>query len=138
MSHGRGPMRAFRENKHENARTTKVLIKRLWGYLEKYKISLMVSGILILIYTLGNIFSPLIITAGLDAVTQGTLIDSDFLMILFFLFLGLSLLVWFLNATNTYILARVKASMLHDVRTDVFDRLVKADMSFHKQSKVVI
>ena len=133
MSHGGGgPMRAFSQEKHKNIRSNKVLLRELWGYLKKFKLSLVISGILILLYTLGNMFSPLIITAGLDSVvTESLFIDTDFLTLIFIIFLGISLVVWILNASNTYILARVRANMLHDVRSDVFDKLVNADMNFH-------
>jgi ATP-binding cassette subfamily B protein len=124
-------MRAFSQEKHTKVRPNKVLLRELWRYLGKFRKSLVISGILILLYTLGNVFSPLIITTGLDSVTESAVIDTDFLLLLFLIFLGLSLIVWILNASNTYILARVRANMLHNVRTDVFDKLVHADMSFH-------
>ncbi len=82
MSHGRGHMRAFSQEKHKNVRPNKVLLRELWGYLGVFKISLVISGILILVYTLGNVFSPLIITTGLDVVTESAIIDTDFLTLL--------------------------------------------------------
>ena len=56
-------------------------------------------------------------------------------MLMFYIFLILSVLIWITNATNTWVLAKVRANMLHDVRKDVFDRLVNADMSFHKKEQ---
>lgn len=137
MSHGRGrgPHGMFKETKHQRTRPTKQLVRMLWGYLGQYSTFLILSGFLILVYTIGSIFSPLIISEGLDAAVSTSTPDINFLSFLFAIFLVLSFLIWVFNALNTYILARVKANMLHEVRKDVFDRLVYADMSFHKKEQ---
>ncbi|MHA2172544.1 MAG: ABC transporter ATP-binding protein, partial [Candidatus Kariarchaeaceae archaeon] len=77
------------------------------------------------------------ISEGIDAALPigATSPNLEFLGVLFYVFLILSLFIWLANATNTYILARVKANMLNDVRKDVFDRLVNADISFHKKEQ---
>ncbi|MFW9853434.1 MAG: ABC transporter ATP-binding protein [Candidatus Thorarchaeota archaeon] len=137
MSHGhRGRMSVFSSEKHRNTRSTKQLLRMLWKYLAEFRFALFLSGGLILAYTLGSVFSPLLIQAGLDAVVDGTaLANPDFLTNLFLLFIGLSLGIWVLNSSNTYLLARVRASMLHAVRADIFGKLVLADMSFHKKEQ---
>ncbi len=134
MGHGRGPGRFMMESA-KKTRPTKQLLGRLWGYLGKFKFWVLFSGLLILVSTLGQIISPLIISSGLDAAVENASPNVEFLTILFYVFLGISLFVWFTNAVNTYILARVKANMLHDVRKDVFSHLVKADMSYHKKEQ---
>ena len=137
MSHGRGPGRMFSQTKHKKTRSTAQLLKMLWIYLGKYSIFLLISGLLILIYTVGQIISPIIISTGIDVAlpNDSTIPDLTLLSLLFYVFLVLSLIIWLLNATNTYILARVKANMLHEVRKDVFNRLVNADMSYHKKEQ---
>jgi ATP-binding cassette subfamily B protein len=111
----------------------------LWGYLGKYSSLLLFSGSLILVYTVGSIVSPIIISEGIDAaipINIGLAAPNiELLGLFFYIFLILSTLIWLTNALNTYILARVKANMLHDVRKDVFDRLVNADMSYHKKEQ---
>jgi len=137
MAHGRGrgPHGLFKEAKHQRTRPTKQLVRMLWRYLGHYSTFLILSGFLILVYTIGSIISPLIISEGLDAAVSTSTPDINFLSFLFAIFLVLSFLIWVFNALNTYILARVKANMLHEVRKDVFDRLVYADMSFHKKEQ---
>jgi ABC-type multidrug transport system fused ATPase/permease subunit len=134
MSHGRGrgPMGGFGEKQSRN-RSSKKLIGLLWGYLGVYKIPLLVSGGLILIYTLGSIVSPLIIAEGLDRAKENPL--REFLLLIFAVFLTLTLLTWIFNSLNTWLLARVNANFLNDIRVDVFDRLVNADMSYHHREK---
>ncbi len=134
-SRGRGPHGFFADTKHKKVRPTKQLLKMLWGYLVPFKGLLLVSALLIFVYAIGSIISPLIISEGLDAAVVTLTPDVDFLGFLFIVFLIISLAIWVVNAVNTYILARLKAKMLHDVRTDVFYRLVSADMSFHKQEQ---
>ncbi|NHJ01331.1 MAG: ABC transporter ATP-binding protein [Candidatus Heimdallarchaeota archaeon] len=131
MAHRRGPGRMFGEKSHRN-RPAIPLIKMLWNYLAHYRIFLAVSALLIFIYTIGSMVSPIIISEGLDAAVIPTSPNTNFLLLLFIIFLILSLLIWLLNALNTYILAKVTADMLHDVRVDIFKRLVKADITFHK------
>ena len=135
MGHGgRGPGRFMIESA-KKTRPTKQLLGRLWGYLGKYWTWVLFSGSLILVSTLGQIISPLVISQGLDAAVASVTPDIDFLTLLFVIFLFVSLFVWFTNALNTFILARIKANMLHDVRKDVFNHLVKADMSYHKKEQ---
>ena len=130
MSHGRGrgPMGGIREKQTRN-RKTRVLLELLWGYLRIYKIPLLVSGGLILLYTLGSIISPLIIAEGLDQAKTNPL--RDLLILIFIMFLFLTLFTWTFNSFNTWVLAKVNANFLNDIRIDVFNRLVKADMSYH-------
>ncbi|MHA1973584.1 MAG: ATP-binding cassette domain-containing protein [Candidatus Hodarchaeales archaeon] len=136
MSHrGRGGPRGFlKDTEHKRVRSSTQLIGMLWQYLKKYWILLLTSGVLILFYTLGSIITPIIISKGLDTAIplQGASPDQNILIILFVLFVVISSIVWLFESSNTYILAKVKAYMLHDVRKDVFSRLVKSDMSFHK------
>ena len=134
MSHGRGrgPMGGIREKQTRN-RKTRVLLELLWGYLRIYKIPLLVSGGLILLYTLGSIISPLIIAEGLDQAKTNPL--RDLLILIFIMFLFLTLFTWTFNSFNTWVLAKVNANFLNDIRIDVFNRLVKADMSYHHKEK---
>ncbi len=134
MGHGRGPGRFLMES-GKKTRPTKQLLGRLWGYLRKFNFWILASGLLILVSTVGAMISPLLISSGLDAAVKNISPNLEFLTMIFYVFLILSLIVWFSNATNTYILAKVKANMLHDVRKDVFDHLVKADMSYHKKEQ---
>ena len=131
MSHGRGPGRFLME-KSKKTRPTKLLLGNLWKYLHNYRNLLLFSALLILTSTVAQILSPYLISIGFDEAIGDATPDVTFLTNLFFFFLALSLFVWVANAFNTYLLARVKANMLNDVRTDVFNHLVKADMSYHK------
>ena len=78
--HRRGPPgRALLEGqKHKFNRSTKTLLGMLWGYLGRFWPFLLVSGISILIYTLGSVISPLLISAGLDiAIPIGSTATPD-------------------------------------------------------------
>lgn len=125
-------MRALGEKQQRN-RSSKELLGLLWGYLENYRNLLVISGALILFFTLGSIFSPIIIKEGLDRATEDP--TRDALMIIFLVYLALSLFTWVINSLNTWLLARVNANFLNDIRVNIFDRLVKADMSYHHTQK---
>ncbi|WP_455143222.1 ABC transporter ATP-binding protein [Candidatus Hodarchaeum mangrovi] len=138
MSRRHGPGALFSERSFKRTRPTKVLLPMLWHYLGRFWSYLIISAISILVYTIGSIIYPLIISSGLDiAIPVGSTVppDTNSLLMIFVIFLVLSFIIWFLNALNTYILSHVRAYMLHDVRKEVFNRLVKADMSFHKKEQ---
>ena len=134
MAHrrGRGPMGGLVEKQSRN-RKTKVLVGMLWRYLRNYKVPLLLSGGMILLYTLGSILSPIIIAAGLDQAKENPI--RDLLTLIFFMFLALTLFTWTFNSVNTWILARVSANFLNDIRVDIFEKLVHADMSYHHREK---
>jgi len=138
MAHRRGPGALFSEKSTKRTRPTKVLLQMLWLYLGRFSPFLLISAIAIIVYTIGSIIYPLIISNGLDtALPLGPTVSPniDTLTTIFIIFLVLSFAIWLLNALNTYILAYVQAYMLHDVRQDIFNRLVKADMTFHKKEQ---
>ena len=67
MGHGRGPGGIFRETTpHKRARSTKVLVSVLWKYVKQYLTPIIVSIVMILLYSATSLVNPIIIQNGLN------------------------------------------------------------------------
>lgn len=135
MSHGRGPGGLMGGHLQDKSRTrpTKHLLGILVSYLSHYKKRLLFISVIILIYTISGIITPVILASALDVVAKDEGTTSINNIILLFIFFSLS--VWVFQSLNNWFTAEVRTRFLHDIRTDVFDDLVDADMKFHHANK---
>ncbi|MHA2371076.1 MAG: ABC transporter transmembrane domain-containing protein, partial [Candidatus Hodarchaeales archaeon] len=133
--HGRGPGGMMRGHLQEKTRTrsTKHLLGVFWSYLGSYKRKLLLISVIILIYTVASTVTPIIIGSALDSVVEGKNIESINGLLLLFLILSLG--VWIFQSFNNWFTAEVRTRFLHDIRSDVFDQLVDADMKYHHTQK---
>ncbi|MFQ5978077.1 MAG: ABC transporter ATP-binding protein [Candidatus Heimdallarchaeota archaeon] len=131
MSHGRGPGGLMSGHLQDKSRTrpTKHLLGILGSYLSHYKKRIFFISLIILIYTLAGIITPVIIGNALDIVAEDEGTTSINNIILLFVIFSAS--VWVFQSLNNWFTAEVRTRFLHDIRTDVFDDLVDADMKFH-------
>ncbi|MFW9916191.1 MAG: ABC transporter ATP-binding protein [Candidatus Thorarchaeota archaeon] len=138
MSHGRpsgGPGGMMRGHLSEKTRTrpTKHLLGVFWSYLGSYKAKLFLISVIIVFYTVASTVTPVIIGNALDSVAEGKSIESINDLILLFLILSLG--VWVFQSFNNWYTAEVRTRFLHDIRIDVFGKLVDADMKYHHTQK---
>ncbi|MHA2295187.1 MAG: ABC transporter ATP-binding protein [Candidatus Hodarchaeales archaeon] len=126
---GRGPggMMGFQDK--TKSRSTKHLLGKLWNYLKKFKFTLILISIIVIINSLFSVASPIIIGAALDLADVSTSLDLINSVILLFIVLSIS--TWLFQSLNAWITATIRAWLVHDIRADVFDHLVDADMSYH-------
>jgi len=129
--HGpRGP-HALMGRGYKRSRPFRVLLGRMIGYLERFKRIVAIGAVFSLIAAVVSIFDPLVLQRGIDAV-----FDSDttlnLLLFLVGLYIALKLISWALNSVNTWILADAQAGFVQNIQADVYDNLVKADLSYHK------
>ena len=129
--HGpRGP-HALMGRGYKRSRPFRVLLGRMIGYLGRFKRIVAIGAVFSLIAAVVSIFDPLVLQRGIDAV-----FDSDttlnLLLILVGLYIALKLISWALNSVNTWILADAQAGFVQNIQADVYDNLVKADLSYHK------
>ncbi|MFW9992430.1 MAG: ABC transporter ATP-binding protein [Candidatus Odinarchaeota archaeon] len=126
---GRGPAGMFHLQEKKKVRPTKELLGKLWVYLRKFKYTLVVVSLLVLLNSIFSIASPIIIGAAVDIAAATTTLDVVNTVILLFTVISIS--AWVLESFNAWITARIRARLVHDIRIDVFDHLVDTDMSFH-------
>ncbi|NPD88792.1 MAG: ABC transporter ATP-binding protein [Asgard group archaeon] len=136
MAHGqrRGPGRALGLEKYERARSTKILVSNLWVYLQKYIWTIIVVGLLSILYSVTALINPLIIRHGLNAI-QGGEVNFMSLLPLSIIFFALTITGWIISSFSTRIMAKMNSKMLHEVRADVYHKLSYSDMAYLKREQ---
>jgi ATP-binding cassette subfamily B multidrug efflux pump len=143
--HGGGPMQRLSMEKKKAARPIGVLLKALGAYLGKYKGLLIASGLISLLYAGTQILNPIFLSMGIDSIdpTNSNIITlfgfelTGLTAVLVFagLFVFLGALGFVINSFNTRILSRVRAFMVNDMRTDVYNKLINSSMSYIKKEQ---
>ncbi|MFX1512233.1 MAG: ABC transporter ATP-binding protein [Promethearchaeota archaeon] len=113
----------------EKTRPTRQLLGILWNYLGKFRDQLVVISIIIVLATIANTITPIIIGNALDRVAANT--NMNIINSIIILFLLLSLSVWIFESLNKWFTAEVRSRFIHVIRLDVFNHLINADMSYH-------
>ncbi len=135
MAHGhrRGPGR-FATEKHDRARSTKVLLNSLWKYIKKHVKPILLVVFLSILYSVLSIVNPLIIGQGIDFLVSGSA-GNNFLLPLSITFLVLTIVGWVLNSFSTRVMAKMNSKMLHEVRADLYEKLSYSDMAYLKNEQ---
>ena len=129
MGGGGGP-RALVGKKEKRSRPIRVLLGRMVHYLGSFKRIVAIGAILSLAATIVSVINPLVLRAGINSVyPEGSLSTLFLLTILFFI---LSVVTWVMNGVNTWIMSIAQAGLVQGVQEDVYEHLVRADLSYHK------
>jgi ABC-type multidrug transport system fused ATPase/permease subunit len=135
MGHGTGrSARRFAVDKHDRARSTRVLVGSLSVYIKKYLWMILLVALISILYSVISIINPLIIGAGLDtlAVSSDT---TRLVIILSATFLVLTVFGWVINSISTRLQAKMNSKMLHEVRSDLYEKLSYSDMAYLKNEQ---
>ncbi|NHJ48379.1 MAG: ABC transporter ATP-binding protein [Asgard group archaeon] len=149
MGHGRGPGRMIGRlvDKQKPTRPTRVLLKAISGYLKNYIWIIVLAGAISLIYSGTQIINPIVLSDGIDAVDpdiiepakifgiETTLSENNIVITYVMLFLGFGALGFLLNSITTRILSKVRAFMVNDIRTDVYNKLINSSMDYIKKEQ---
>ncbi len=120
---------------HEKrSRPVGLLLRRMFGYLRSFKRAVAVGAVVSIIGTLFSVFDTLVLARGIDYVALETIQIQVFLLFTL-LYLGIKLGSWVFNGAFNWILASAQAGMVQAVQADVYDHLVKADLSYHKSQQ---
>ncbi len=129
MAGPRGP--ALMAEKYERSRPLGVLLRAMFGYLGRFRRIIYIGACLAIVATIFMAIDPLVLSWGIDLVLEpGT--DINGIIILALLFAGLKIAGWILGSINTWILAGAQAGFVQSLQQDVYDKLVRADLSYHK------
>ncbi|MHA2116243.1 MAG: ATP-binding cassette domain-containing protein [Candidatus Thorarchaeota archaeon] len=133
MAVRRGP-HGMMGGKEKRSRPIRVLLGRMFGYLGRFKKIVLIGAILSLVATIVSVFDPLILQIGIDLVGD---VSSTFntLLLLIGLYVILKIIAWILNGVNTWILAGAQSGFVQNVQEDVYNHLVRADLSYHKSEQ---
>ncbi|MBY9001495.1 MAG: ABC transporter ATP-binding protein, partial [Candidatus Heimdallarchaeota archaeon] len=137
MGHGTGrTARRMVVDKYDRARSTKVLVGSLGKYVKKYLWTILLIALISIVYSVISIINPLIIGAGLDTLVDSELSDTTrIVIILSSTFLALTIFGWIINSISTRIQAKMNSKMLHEVRSDVYEKLSYSDMAYLKNEQ---
>ena len=104
------------------------LLSRLWDYLKKDQHLLFLVSIVVILYSITNTVTPILIQQGIDKFTSMNINTIYLLIIAFFI---LSFLIWIFDSLSSWISAVIQANLVDNIRKDTFNHLVEADMNFH-------
>jgi len=132
MQHG---PRGLAGEKHKLSRPMGLLLKTMFGHLGRFKRVITVAAILAIVGMVFMAIDPLVLAWGIDAVLEA---DADFnaVLILGVLFLALKITSWVLGSVNTWILAGAQAGFVQSLQQHVYDKLVRADLSYEQSGDV--
>jgi len=116
--------------KYDRQYSDKQLIRRIFDYFKTQSTRLIVVLVTIIIRSVIDAFSPVIVAKGLDQVTQET-ISTQFILILTGIILILGVLGWFVNLLRRRTSARTISELIRQLSTDAFIASVRQDLSFH-------
>ncbi len=129
MAAPRGP--ALMMEKEKLSRPFGVLIRAMFGYLGKFKRIIYIGACLSILATIFMAINPLVLSWGIDLVLEpGTNFDSIIMLAL--LYTGLKVTGWLLGSINTWIFSGAQAGFVQSLQQDVYSKLIKADLSYHK------
>lgn len=112
------------------ARPVNILLSKLWSYLKRDSKALILVTIVIIIYSIVNTITPIIISQSIDQFSSNVLsLNLVYILIIGFVFL--SFMIWIFNSLSSWISAEIQANLVHNIRVEAFNHLVLADMSFH-------
>jgi ATP-binding cassette subfamily B protein len=116
--------------KYDRQYSDKKLFRRIADYFKLQSHRLVVIVSMILIRSVIEAITPVIVARGLDRVTQQT-ITLQFILILSGITLGLGVLSWLANYVLRRNSARTIAELIRQLATDAFKASVRQDLSFH-------
>ncbi len=132
--HGRRGPTVLAGEREKPSRPVRVLLRRMINYLGQFKRIVAIGALFSLMGTIVAVLDPLILSWGIDAAfdTQTTYLTILWLVGLYIAF---KLISWIFSSINTWILADAQAGFVQNVQHDVYDNLIRADLSYHKSEQ---
>jgi ATP-binding cassette subfamily B protein len=117
--------------KAKRSRPIRVLLGRMVSYLGRFKRIVAIGAVLSLTATIVAVFDPLILKLGIDSiVVEFPVIET--ILFLTGVYLLFKVTAWILYSVNTWILAGAQAGFVQNIQEDLYSKLLRADLSYHK------
>jgi len=116
--------------KYDRQYSDQKLFSRILDYFKSQLSNLIIIGITIIVRSIIEAFSPVIVARGLDMVTQES-ITLPYILWLAGIVFGLGLLSWFSNVLRRRYSVKTIAELTQQLATDAFKASMHQDMSFH-------
>ncbi len=138
--------------KKKNTRPIGQLTRELLKYIKRFSGLLIATGVISILYAAIQLVNPLLLSQGIDLITLDTIsIDNGSIFVelregltvpLFSviggfvgIFIGLGLIGFILQSFSTRLLTRVRASMIKNIRNDIYHKLINSSMSYLKKEQ---
>ncbi|MDO9538119.1 MAG: ABC transporter ATP-binding protein [Thermoplasmata archaeon] len=128
---GPGSLAGVREKR---SRSMRVLLRAMFKHLGKFKRIIAIAAVLSVLASIFMAVDPLVLSWGVDLVLDPSSAFSAILL-LCVLYLVLKLTSWILGSLNTWILSGAQAGFVQSLQQSVYDKLLRADLSYHKAQK---
>ena len=116
--------------KYDRQYSDQKLFSRILDYFKSQLSNLIIIGITIIVRSIIEAFSPVIVARGLDMVTQES-ITLPYISWLAGIILGIGMLSWFSNVLHRRYSVKTIAELTQQLATDAFKASMHQDMSFH-------
>jgi ATP-binding cassette, subfamily B, bacterial len=116
--------------KYDRQYSDRRLLRRIFDYFKTQSKRLTIVSTTLILRSVIDAATPVIVARGLDLVTQES-ISLSFILTLTGIILGLGILSWFTNFLRRRYSARTIADLIRQLATDAFKASVRQDMSFH-------
>jgi len=127
MGHGPRPM----GQQVEHAKNKRGTVMRLWGYLRRQKIALILTAAIVAVTVVLNVLGPYLLGRAIDSyITPGDLPGLAWLCLLL---LGLHALNSLLTWLQSYVMAGASQRTVRDIRNDLFGKLQALPLRFFDQ-----
>ena len=116
----------------------RVLLERIVSYFRPHSRKMILVAVMITLNSVAGTAVPILISNGIDALSQDSTLTAVMLIIGGLLLLGAS--AWFFNYIRQYFSAQVIGNVVLKLREDVFNATIQHDLSFydeHPSGKIV-
>ncbi|MFO7619448.1 MAG: ABC transporter ATP-binding protein [Thermoplasmata archaeon] len=130
-SKGPGTLASVR---YKRSRPMRVLVGAMFRHLGRFKRVIAIAAVLSVLATVFMAIDPLVLSWGIDMVMEpGSALSA--VLFLSLLFIALKITSWILGSVNTWILSGAQAGFVQSLQQNVYERLLRADLSFHKAQR---
>ena len=127
MGHGPRPI----GQQVEHAKNKRGTIMRLWGYLRRQKIALILTAAMVTVTVVLNVLGPYLLGVAIDRyISRGDLPGLAWLCLLL---LGIHMLNSLLTWLQSYVMAGAAQRTVRDIRNDLFGKLQALPLRFFDQ-----
>lgn len=106
----------------------------LWGYLRPYRAKLLLVLVALAVLTGTGLLGPYLTKVAIDSyIAVGDLAGLSLISLLYLLVGGLQ---WGASYWQGYLSSQVGQGIIHDLRSDLFDRVLRQSVRFHREEQV--
>jgi ATP-binding cassette subfamily B protein len=116
------------QEKYDRQYTDRQLINRMAYFFKKYRISLIIVIILVLVTSVTSALSPIIVARGVSLLESS--LTTQVILVLFLAVLLTGSIAWLANWLRRRVMVRMVGDVTYDIRSNAFRSSLNHDLSF--------